>query len=220
MIKEHHFKVEKTARYYTIGEAGPNTKYFWIVCHGYGQLAKFFIRKFDVLAAEDTFVLAPEGLSKFYWEGDGKRIPVANWMTREDRLNEIEDYANMIQSLYEQFKAQCAEDVKIVLLGFSQGCATQVRWILHKMPDFDSLIMWAGLFPEDLDYLPFKEYLSDKKLYFVYGTMDIYLTEERHREHTALLKKNELAVKEKVFDGPHKVIREVLREVAEEVKKG
>jgi hypothetical protein len=47
--------------------------------------------------------------------------------------------------------------------------------------------------------------------------MDIYLTKERHDFHHELMEKNELKVKEKVFDGPHKVIREVLKEVAQEV---
>ncbi len=217
-MKAHEFKVQRTARYYTLGEAGPRTKYFWIVCHGYGQLAKHFIRKFDAIQAEDTFILAPEGLSKFYWESPKSREPVASWMTREDRLNEIEDYSEMILILYQKYKAQCSEEVKIILLGFSQGCATQVRWMLNKFPDFHSLIMWAGLFPEDLNYIPHKNYLSNKSLYFIYGTEDVFLTEERKRDHHKLIEDNQLEVEMIEFEGPHKVIRSELIKLLEIMK--
>lgn len=216
-MEAHEIKVQRTARYYTLGEANSNTQYLWIVCHGYGQLAKHFIRKFDAIQNDQTLILAPEGLSKFYWEGPGSRNPVASWMTREDRLNEIQDYSDMIYTLYQKYKEQCAEDVKIILFGFSQGCATQVRWMLNKFPHFHTLVLWAGLFPEDLNYIPHKEYLEDKKLHFVYGDKDIFLTEERQKEHEELMAKNQLNVSTKKFEGPHKVIRSILSELAEEV---
>ncbi len=216
MFKKHTFKVQKTARCYTIGEANEHTRYFWIVCHGYGQLAKNFIRKFDILQSDDTLILAPEGLSRFYWGGVSGEV-AASWMTKEDRLDEIADYAEMIQGLYDKYKNQCTPDVKVILFGFSQGCATQVRWIMRHFPDFHALILWAGLLPEDLDYLPYKDYFSDKILFFTYGAKDIYLTDERLQEHKDIITKNKLSVVEKRFEGPHKVVRSVLEEVKEEV---
>ena len=45
-IIEHHIRISKRARYYTIGErAGASD--VWIVCHGYGQLAGRFLRHFE-----------------------------------------------------------------------------------------------------------------------------------------------------------------------------
>ena len=44
-VNEHYIKVENTAHYVSLGELNRGTKEIWIVCHGYGQLAKFFIRK-------------------------------------------------------------------------------------------------------------------------------------------------------------------------------
>ena len=64
----HSISVPKTAHYCTLGEPGPHIKYFWICCHGYGQLAKRFIRKFERIHQEDTLVVAPEGFSRFYWK--------------------------------------------------------------------------------------------------------------------------------------------------------
>ena len=36
--------------------------------HGYGQLAEYFIRKFNVLEEQNICVIAPEGFSRFYLE--------------------------------------------------------------------------------------------------------------------------------------------------------
>jgi hypothetical protein len=69
MIESHSIQVERTARYYTLGTAGPSTQQFWIACHGYGQLAERLISKFRDLDTDRQFVLAPEGLSKFLLEG-------------------------------------------------------------------------------------------------------------------------------------------------------
>ena len=90
MMTEHKIKVETTAHYYSIGELNNNTSDIWIVCHGYGQLASFFIRKFQDLDAPNRFIIAPEGFNKFYLNGYSGRVG-ASWMTKENREDEIEE---------------------------------------------------------------------------------------------------------------------------------
>ena len=214
MITEHTRKVARTARYYTIGEANKNTQYFWICCHGYGQLAKHFIRKFDAVAREDTFILAPEGLSRFYWGGVDGNV-VASWMTREARLDEIEDYTNYLEGLYQHFTAKMSDEVKIILFGFSQGCATQVRWICNRLPAFDKLVLWAGTVPDDIDYKPFLNYFNDKDIHFVLGRQDEYLTPQRLEAYQRLVDSTGLHWQEHFFDGKHVVEREVLKTFAD-----
>ncbi len=216
MISSHTIPVTKTAHFYTIGTPGKQVKYCWIACHGYGQLAKFFIRKFDVLAAENTFILAPEGLSRFYTEGLSGKVG-ASWMTKEDRLTEIADYANYLSILYDQFVPQLAEDVRIILFGFSQGSATQLRWMMHTFPRFDALVLWAGLVPEDLDYRPHAEYFANRDLHFVYGTKDPFITPERLSGHERLLAEQRLDFQVHTFDGAHTVDRETLKLLAKKI---
>ena len=48
-MQEHHLSVTRTARYFTLGSLDNNTQQVWFVLHGYGQLAQFFIRKFEIL---------------------------------------------------------------------------------------------------------------------------------------------------------------------------
>ena len=216
MIEAHQMQVPRTAHFYTIGKPGKHTRRCWIVCHGYGQLAKFFIRKFDVLADEQTFVLAPEGLSRFYTEGLTGRVG-ASWMTKEDRLLEIDDYAHFLSALYAKFIPQLPDDVQIILLGFSQGCATQLRWMMQKFPRYNALVLWAGLVPEDLNYNPHHDYFANRELHFVYGTKDPFITEDRLREHEQLLHHQQLDFQIHTFDGEHTIDREKLRQLAEQL---
>ncbi len=213
MHHNHTITVPRTAHYSTIGEAGAHTCYFWIVCHGYGQLARNFIRPFQAIAAEDTFILAPEGLSRFYWGGFTGE-PAASWMTREGRLHEIADYSNYLTTLYDLFLARMPADVRIILLGFSQGCATQMRWVMRTFPVFHHLIFWAGSIPEDLDYRPRLGYFSDKGLHFVYGDQDQFITPERVAQQRELIRASGLQLQEHTFEGKHTVEEEPLRRIA------
>ena len=64
----NHIQFDFKARYETLGNID-NPKRIWIVVHGYGQQAKYFIRKFKPLQDEETLVIAPEGLHHFYLKG-------------------------------------------------------------------------------------------------------------------------------------------------------
>jgi hypothetical protein len=44
-------------------------KEIWLVLHGYGQLAEFFIRKFQVFDSPARLFVAPEGTNYTYLEG-------------------------------------------------------------------------------------------------------------------------------------------------------
>ena len=209
VFQSHSIPVQRTAHYYTIGQAGPAIEQLWIVCHGYGQLASNLIRKFSEFDSSKSLIVSPEALSRFYWKGFSGEVG-ASWMTRADRLDEIEDYCNYLQNIYDVFTRQLRPDVQINLLGFSQGCATQCRWIMEKQPAFHNLILWAGLLPDDLDYKPFKDYFKTKNLYWVYGTKDQFLTPERLDWQKKFCQRMLLDFKEITFDGKHEIDREVL----------
>ncbi len=220
MIATHKKKVQRTAHYYTIGTVSKNIKKIWIVCHGYGQLAERIIQKFDGLVDEETFIIAPEGLSSFYWQNQGTgesqwrdRQLAASWMTRNNRLDEIEDYTNYIKGLYDEYVPQFADNVEVTLMGFSQGCATQVRWIMGVLPHFYRLILWAGMVPEDLDYRPHQAYFASKDIHFIYGNDDMFLTQERLDWYLNFVKEQGLNIKIHEFEGKHIVDKNVLQKL-------
>ncbi len=214
-MQEHTTEVKKKAHYYTTGTPSASTKYFWIVCHGYGHLASDFLKDFAMLDTDEHFVLAPEGLSRFYWKGFSGRI-AASWMTSKDRLDEIDDYTNLIRGLYDEYRSQM-KNAKIILLGFSQGCATQMRWIINELPAFDALVMWAGLFPEDIDYTPHLDYLNDKEMYFYYGDEDQFLNEAYIIAQKEFMKNKGLNVQTIPFEGKHKVEEKALEDLVKKL---
>ena len=63
-VEEHRITVPRTARYYTLGEAVTASE-LWLVLHGYGQLARFFLRPFEGME-RGRLIAAPEALSRFY----------------------------------------------------------------------------------------------------------------------------------------------------------
>src|SRR2546425_7671757 len=145
-MREHHLIVPRSARYFTLGELGPGTRDVWFVCHGYGQLAGRFLRQFEPLMDGTRFVVAPEGLSRFYLEsGRGRNEKVgASWMTREDRLSEIADYVRYLDAL----QAEILRDVDPGtvgghLLGFSQGTATESRWTALGGLRAERMLFWS-----------------------------------------------------------------------------
>lgn len=214
---EHRIRVPRTARYFQLGELA-QARRLWLVCHGYGQLAPYFIRHFR-LAAElvpGTVVVAPEGLSKFYLQGNGGRVG-ASWMTSEDRLTEIEDYSAYLDQLLARLRAECPADVLVTVLGFSQGATTVSRWLLRSTFVPDHLVLWAGTFPTDVEPAAAAALLrSLPRLSFVCGDSDSYLPEARVHEHLAWLRQHGARPEAVRFEGTHELKSELISHLAQQ----
>ena len=181
-MRKHSIKIEKTAYYYSIGELNNETNEIWIACHGYGQLAKYFITKFECLEKQNRFILAPEGLNKFYINGYSGRVG-ANWMTKEQRVDEIDDYCLYLEQLTDLITKQAHQKCKIKIIGFSQGTATVSRWILKTKYKIDTLILWGGRIAFDFNFSLYKEKHSETRNYVVFGTKDEFYSQEDIRSY-------------------------------------
>ena len=148
MAKQQHLNIQFKARYFTSGELNENTKFIWLVFHGYGQLAEYFIRNFHDLN-EDHFVIAPEGLSRYYLADTSGRVG-ASWMTKENRLTDIQNQITYINEIYKSIVPVIEKGAKLIILGFSQGTATAMRWIVNQNISPFKLLLWAGTIPADL----------------------------------------------------------------------
>jgi predicted esterase len=180
-IDEHHLGVTRTARYYTLGSPGPGVQEVWLVCHGYGQLARYFLRRFAPLADGSRLLVAPEALSRFYLENPGGSHTTAHvgatWMTREDRLTEIQDYVWYLDAVHARVLEQLGrERVRLVVLGFSQGVATACRWAALGAAAADALILWAHGLPPDLDLATTRERWRRLAVWLVAGEHDAAYT--------------------------------------------
>lgn len=212
--KQHKIEVNRTAHYYTLGERVTTAKNVWIVFHGYGQLASRIIQKFNHLDSVDNYVIALEGLSKFYWSRNPTTVG-ASWMTKEHRLNEIDDYLKYFDLVLLPIVNNLKKGQSLHVLGFSQGASTMWRWIANTRPAVSKIINWAGEFPPDVDYKALQAYLSPipHKLYCV-GTEDEFLTSERKSFLEAFIEKHQLEFTIIEFEGKHVMNRELIMEIA------
>ena len=155
-IREHRLAVTRTARWCSLGADAALAAEVWFVLHGYGQLAPSFIRHFAVLDDGTRLVVAPEALNRFYleptsWRGAGSARVGATWMTREERLVEIDDYVRYLDTLAAEVLGSARRAWRVTVLGFSQGVATAVRWLCRGRTPAERLVLWAGPLPPEVD---------------------------------------------------------------------
>lgn len=181
-VNEHTIKVENTAHYVSLGKLNKETKEIWIVCHGYGQLAKFFIRKFKVLQKEGVYIVAPQGFHKFYLKGFSGRVG-ASWMTKENRDDEITDHCNFLEQLSDLLIHSASKNCKINVLGFSQGAATISRWCLQTKHTINTFVLWAGKIASDFDYAKYQSIHHNTNNYIVFGTKDEFYARKTIEEY-------------------------------------
>ncbi len=216
-MQTHHLSVTKTARYYQLGTLSSQTTDVWIACHGYGQLAAYFIKKFESVADSDTCVIAPEGLHRFYTEGSQGRVG-ASWMTREDRLHDIADYITYLDTLYALLRDRTNKETRFHVLGFSQGCATVSRWINQGEIRCHSLILWAGVFPPDMEPELLFPAQKAMQIYLVAGTHDAFVDEERLALQFAQLQQAGLTYTFLPFEGGHRIESGALQALITRIK--
>lgn len=215
-MEEHNCLFEFKARFYTLGQLSSETKEIWFVLHGYGQLARYFIEKFDALKTAGIYVVAPEGLSRFYLENPKPTGRLhdrvgATWMTKENRQVDIENYLHLLNTVYHQIINADQVGIPVTVLGFSQGAATASRWVASQRIRFTRLILWSGVFPPDMDFTEAKQALEDKLIYFIYGKSDPYITRDRLVDMNALCEKLTISPTVIAFDGTHEMDKDTLK---------
>lgn len=208
---EHHLPVTRTARYYTTGSPKPGNV-AWLVLHGYGQLAKYFIRHFAVL--EDHFVVAPEALSRYYLPGHDR--VGASWMTREDRETEIIDYLQYLDDVYGK-EIRPLQPQKVIVLGFSQGAATAARWAAHTQENLDHLVLWGGFFPPDMHWERFQQKLQPLRSTVLIGNSDAFITAANRAEMQSVLEKLGIAADYVEYEGGHEIDAGLLTELQQKI---
>lgn len=209
--REHRLAVTRSARYYTLGEPNDAVRDLWFVCHGYGQLAKPFAQAFAPIAEAHRLVVAPEGLNHYYTDHAAKAVG-ATWMTREDRLAEIEDYVAYLDELHEHVTTQLegASELSVRVLGFSQGVHTVCRWVGLGTVEPDQLILWSSPGPHDLDLRLLVGKVASPPV-LVVGSRDEYVTEEVVATEVARFKEAGLELAVRRFNGGHRLDDDTLR---------
>lgn len=208
---EKQVSYQTTNSYSTFNTLTSATKNAWFACHGLGYLSRYFIRYFENLDEHENYIISPQAPSKYY-QGNEFRHVGANWLTRE---NTQEDIKNVLQYLDAVFAAEnIPKEKKLILFGYSQGVSVITRWLATRKLDCAVLVLHSGGIPKELTSEDFK-FMTNTKVFLLYGTEDEYLTEARVAEETAHA--HELfgnKVEIIPFEGKHEVNRELIAKIA------
>ena len=207
--ESHHLAVSRTARFLTLGRTEGPLDDVWFLFHGYGQLASEFLGHARALARDRRLLVVPEALSRFYHE-DHKKVG-ASWMTREDRLAEIDDYVSYLDRLHDRiFEGLPRPEIRLRILGYSQGVATAARWAAGGKAEIDELVLWGSPLPQDLDDAAMAR-LGQMRVTLVGGSRDPFLTDPHLEEQSSLLRRHGVAFQAKRFEGGHRLDDDTLR---------
>ena len=209
-IQHHSLKIPRSAHYFRTGPEREKIQAVWLVCHGYGQSAERFIKKFRFLDADKNLVLAPEGLSRFYWN-DIRGEVVASWMTSKYREAEIDEHTQFLNVILK--KELPSHSCPVFMIGFSQGTATIFRFLDRFRPVFQAVVIWSGKLPRDVNYQINSAYWSDKHLHYFYGNNDPYITPDLLQKETEFMRSLPVKTFIHPFEGEHRVYPEILKSV-------
>lgn len=213
------FVTRRTARCAVLGPADPATvRELWLVLHGYGQLAAEFLGGFAALDDGSRLIVAPEALSRFYdarsaLERHADATVGASWMTREDRLEEIEDQRHWIDLAYAHYRRAVGSAVPLTVLGFSQGVATASRWLAGGTAAAAHLICWGGAIAPELP-LHADTPLGRTRTTLVVGDRDRFVPDEHFARERDRLDAAGFAYAVERFEGGHRLDDATLRRVA------
>jgi predicted esterase len=209
-----HISTPKTGRCFVDPPTAiqPSDKVLFAL-HGYGQLPQYFLRRFDAVRKAGWRIVAPEGLHRFYVEGTSGRVG-ASWMTKEERLTDIEDTLRWL-GLVRETVLDTIRPEKLVLLGFSQGVAAAMRWAaMGKQPaDWDGFIFWAGVLPPDLSWEDGLHGLRGIPIHTALGDQDPFFDEQLAQASKALFHSAKLEVVQHIFEGKHHIEENLLVEI-------
>lgn len=209
-MEKKNISISKKARYFQLGKISEQTKTIWFVFHGYGMLSQYFIKKFKSLENNHTIIISPEALSRFYIGENYDRVG-ASWITKEDKLDDIEDNINYLNSLFESTTKNIdLNSINIHVLGFSQGGATACRWVLNSTIKITSLGLWGADIPIDCLTENNREKWEQFKTTLIVGKKDEFISEENKVKFAKLLNSYNLDYNLIEYDGTHKIIEEVL----------
>lgn len=217
-MNEHHFQSSFRSRYYSLGNLSADTKQLWIVFHGYGQLAKYFIKNFSSLDLKSHFIVAPEGIHRFYLSGFDGRVG-ASWMTKEDRETDIQNYILQLDTLFNNLKSRISNNTLITVLGFSQGTATASRWLSMSRPQIHHLVLWSGKLAHDIDLNEIGGYFSTMDIHILLGDKDEFTDESTFNDYIAYLRQHQIVFKSKLFRGGHKIQENDLLELSASLRR-
>lgn len=209
---EFTIDVNTTGRYQVLGELGNHTKAIWFVFHGYAMDANSFIQEFDCILDKQTVVIAPEGLHRFYSKSTRGKV-AANWMTNELRGSDINNNIDFLNSIWNKLlESELNPNVKLGILGFSQGGPTAMRWAAQLEREIQEIVIWGSDLPLDVvDNIHGLKKINRSSLKVIVGSHDEYVSTDKVDKIIVEMHEKGVDFDFHTFEGKHALHKDSIR---------
>ncbi|MGQ3013001.1 MAG: alpha/beta hydrolase [Flavobacteriales bacterium] len=204
------YTIPRTAEACFSTEPSAEVRNVWLLLHGYGQLARYFIRHFEPFFSTDTLFVAAEGLSHFYLEGTSGRVG-ASWMTKHKRERDIRDIGAWLDILQQDIAAAVHPQVRWNVLAFSQGCAVALRWLYASPLQPAKVVLWGGTLPHDIAMPQQQAWLNRTDLHIVNGDRDPFLQNVNLTDIRKVFDGEQIRYTWHTFGGGHQLHEDTIR---------
>jgi len=173
------FTTPRTARYYLLGEPGPAIQQVWFCLHGENQPVPELAAQLVALDTPERLLVLPEALSRYGLppDGQGPRRIGADWFAVGDLVPDLTDLGTYLDALATEVLAACPPNVSVTVLGCGHGGAAAARWLASKHTSYDRLILYAAVFPPEIDRRATLQALPPRPVTVVATTIDLYKSE-------------------------------------------
>jgi predicted esterase len=176
----HTFSTTRTARYYSLGEPGPDIRHVWFCLHSHNESVDGFATQLRPLDTPERLLILPEGLARFDQPAavaTDAGSPMAAWFASDATEYDLPDVAQYLENLAAQVLAACPPETTITVLGHGHGAAAACRWLANSRLHYDRLVLYAAVFPPEINRQATLAGLPKRPVVVVATTADIYSPE-------------------------------------------
>ncbi|RSK42611.1 hypothetical protein [Hymenobacter perfusus] len=174
------FTTARTARYISLGEPGPAIQHVWFCLHGEAQPLAEFTAHLINLDTPERLLILPEALSRYPLpapEPGAAATTAACWFAPDSVEPDLADLGAYLDALAAQVLAQCPAGVPVTVLGCGHGAAAAACWLAAGHTTYDRLILYASVFPPELDRQATLARLPKRPVTLVATTTDVFTPE-------------------------------------------
>ena len=173
------FTTARTAHYYSLGEPGPAIEHLWICLHGHHQPVAGLAAQLVNLDTPERLLILPEALSRHALpETSGRPTDALGvWFAPHSVDADLADVTTYLDGLTDLIRAQCPPGTPITVLGYGHGAAAAVGWLAENHLPYARLILYAAVFPPEIDRRALFSALPPRPIAVVSTTADIFTPE-------------------------------------------
>ncbi|HEX8330825.1 MAG TPA: hypothetical protein VF629_25055 [Hymenobacter sp.] len=173
------FTTPRTARYLSLGEPGPAIEHVWVCLHDHGQPVADLAQQLANLDTPERLLVLPEALSRHELPVINGEVPRtgATWFAADSLLADLADLGTYLNGLVQEVLAGCPPGTPLTVLGYGHGAAAACRWLASNGVDYDRLILYAAVFPPEIDRRATLVALPERPVLVVSTTTDTYSPE-------------------------------------------